>query len=113
MHRHAISQMPVVEGAAPAEDASPDLDAIIGVIEERGLLDRVFRQPETVDAPVGTVMEEPLPTVDAADDVETLFPLFTDGGNGAVVVRDGQPVGVITRSDLLDFVAHQRSRRQP
>jgi CBS domain-containing protein len=44
--------------------------------------------------------------------VETLFPLFTDGGTGAIVVRDGEPVGVITRSDLLDFVAHQRVRRE-
>jgi cystathionine beta-synthase len=112
MHRYGISQMPVVEGRAPGDEFAPRLEAIVGVIEERSLLEKVFRSPETVDATVGSVMEEPLPFVDARDDVETLFPLFTDGGNGAVVVRDDAPVGVITRSDLLEFVAHQRSNRQ-
>jgi cystathionine beta-synthase len=111
LHRHGISQMPVVRGAAPPEHTAPDLVSIIGVIQERGLLEKVFRHPEMVDAAVETVMEDPLPLIDAADDVESLFPLFTDGGNGAVVVRDGQPIGVITRSDLLDFVAHQRAQQ--
>jgi cystathionine beta-synthase len=110
MHRHGISQIPVVEGATP-EDCAPSQDAIVGVIEERSLLEKVFRQPETLDAQITTVMSEPLPFVDAVEDMETLFPLFTDGGNGAIVVRDGEPVGIITRSDLLDFVAHQRSRK--
>jgi cystathionine beta-synthase len=112
MHRHGISQMPVVAGRSTDEELAPNLASIVGVIEERSLLEKVFRNPETVDAPVSTVMDEPLPFVDARDDVETLFPLFTDGGNGAVVVRDDAPVGVITRSDLLEFVAHQRSNRQ-
>ena len=112
LHRHGISQMPVVEGTPPPEGNVPDLESIVGVIEERGLLEKVFRNPALVDAAVETVMEDPLPLVDAADDVESLFPLFTDGGNGAVVVRSGQPVGVITRSDLLDFVAHQRTLRE-
>jgi cystathionine beta-synthase len=110
MHRNGISQMPVVEGTSPAEECAPQLNSIVGVIEERSLLEKVFHHPETVDAAVATVMDEPLPTVDADEDVETLFPLFTDGGNGAVVVRDGVPIGVITRSDLLDFVAHQRAK---
>ncbi len=112
MHRNGISQMPVVAGAAPDENHAPPLTGIIGVIEERGLLEKVFRHPETVDAAVPTVMGEPLPFVDADDDLESLFPLFTDGGNGAVVVRDGEPVGVITRSDLLDFVARQRANQE-
>lgn len=112
MHRHGISQMPIVAGEPPAEGKAPDIETIIGVIEERSLLEKVFRHPETVDAAVETVIEEPLPFVDARDDVETLFPLFTGQGTGAVVVRDGEPVGIITRSDLLDFVAHQRTKRE-
>jgi cystathionine beta-synthase len=111
MHQHGISQMPVVEGALPTAGNAPPLDTIVGVIEERSLLEKVFRRPETVDAAVATVMEEPLPFVDAQDDIEALFPLFTDGGNGAVVVCDGEPVGVITRSDLLEFVAHQKTSK--
>ncbi len=105
-------QMPVVQGASPADAKAPQVEAIIGVIEERSLLEKVFRRPETVDAAVETVMEEPLPFVDARDDVETLFPLFTGQGNGAIVIRDDAPAGIITRSDLLDFVAHQKTQRE-
>ncbi len=112
MHQHGISQMPVVAGNTHSAGRAPLLETIIGVIEERSLLEKVFRRPETVEAAVETVMEEPLPFIEADEDVETLFPLFTDGGNGAVVVRDGEPVGVITRSDLLEFVAHQKTRRE-
>ncbi|HLK61731.1 MAG TPA: cystathionine beta-synthase [Chthonomonadaceae bacterium] len=112
MHHHGISQMPVVKGGVPAEGCKPALASLVGVIEERSLLEKVFRHPETVDAAVETVMEDPLPLVNAEADLESLFPLFTDGGNGAVVVRDGEPVGVITRSDLLDFVAHQRTSQK-
>lgn len=110
MHQYHISQMPVVEGVL--DDKKPTrMDSLIGVIEERSLLEKVFRRPETVEETVATVMESALPFVDAREDVESLFPLFKDGGAGAVIVRDGEPVGVITRSDLLDFVAHQRVGR--
>jgi predicted transcriptional regulator len=29
--------------------------------------------------------------------------------NAVVVAREGKPVGVLTRSDLLDFLAHKRT----
>ncbi|HZT44069.1 MAG TPA: cystathionine beta-synthase [Chthonomonadaceae bacterium] len=111
LHQHSISQMPVVEGALPKDDRPPRLETIVGTLEERSLLEKVFRHPETIDAAVATVMDEPLPIVDASDDVESLFPLFTDGGNGAIVVRDDEPAGIITRSDLLEFVAHQKAQK--
>lgn len=112
MHRHGISQMPVVEGNAPEGAKAPHLERIVGVIEERSLLEQVFHRPETVDEMVATVMEPSLPVIDADDDVESLFPLFTGGKNGAIVVRDNVPVGILTRSDLLEFVAHQRAGRE-
>jgi len=112
MHRFGISQMPVVSGELPSEDMVPALNLIVGVIDERSLLERVFRRPETVEAPVETVMGEALPLVEADEDVESLFPVFMDGGSGALAVRDGVAIGVITRSDLLEFVAHQRVRQE-
>jgi len=112
MHRHSISQMPVVDGAPPEADGEPPaLDRIVGVLEERSLLEKVFRHPESIEQTVGAVMGEPLPVVDAEDDIESLFPLFTDGGNGAIVAQGDAPVGIITRSDLLDFVAHQKTKK--
>jgi cystathionine beta-synthase len=112
MHEHGISQIPVVEGKVPEKGKAPNLESIVGVIEERSLLEKVFRQPEVIDASVAEVMEKPLPFVEAGEDMESLFPLFTDGGNGAIVVSNEEPVGVITRSDLLEFVAHQRTKQE-
>ena len=110
LHQNSISQMPVVQGNPPPVNQPPHLETIIGVLEERSLLEKVFHHPESVDSAVATVMDEPLPIVDADDDVESLFPLFTDGGNGAIVIRNGEPMGIITRSDLLEFVAHQKAK---
>ena len=112
MHQHGISQMPVAQGAsADSGSSAPHIETIVGVIEERSLLEKVFRRPEIIDDAVETVMDEPLPFVDAAEEAESLFPLFTNGGSGAIIVRGSAPIGIITRSDLLDFVAHQKARR--
>ncbi len=48
--------MPVSE--APDGDA---IEAIVGAIAEKGLLDRAFRDPEVVERTVGEVMDPPLP----------------------------------------------------
>jgi CBS domain-containing protein len=32
------------------------------------------------------------------------------GGSAVVVAEGGRPVGVLTRSDLLDYLAHQQGR---
>jgi len=40
--------------------------------------------------------------------MEEIFGKFQGGTNAVVVARDGKPVGVLTRSDLLDFLAHRR-----
>jgi predicted transcriptional regulator len=37
-----------------------------------------------------------------------VFATLTGGGNAVVVASGGTPVGVLTRSDLLEFLAHRR-----
>jgi cystathionine beta-synthase len=53
-------------------------------------------------------MQPPLATIDLGDSLDEVFPTLTGRTNAVVVTRDGRPVGVITRSDLLDYLAHQR-----
>ena len=57
---------------------------------------------------VANAMQPPLATIDAGDSLDEVFPTLTGRTNAVVVARQGRPVGVITRSDLLDFLAHQR-----
>jgi cystathionine beta-synthase len=104
LQQFGISQMPV------AESANGD-GGIVGSIQERSLLARVFREPDTVESPVGEVMDPPLDTVDILQEIESIIgPLL--GEDTALIALDGErPVGVITRSDLLEFIAHTRADR--
>ena len=97
-----ISQMPVSE--APEGD---DLSAVVGAISERGLLDRAFRDPTVVERTVGEVMDRALPTLDVTASLDEAFAVLGgDGTTALVVTRGGHPAGVITKSDLLEYLAH-------
>jgi cystathionine beta-synthase len=105
-----ISQLPVVRTAGGVKDGSIEVHNIAGSIQERTLLDKVFRAPETMRSKISTVMDAPFPLVDAAEEVERVFPLLSGAGSSAVLVqRAGMLLGIITRADLLDFVAHMKS----
>ena len=58
---------------------------------------------------VGEVMDGPLPTLDVAASVDEAFALLSDGALALLAVRDGRPMGVVTKLDLLEHLAH-RSR---
>jgi predicted transcriptional regulator len=53
-------------------------------------------------------MQPPLAAVEASATFDEVFATLTGGTNAVVVARDGKPVGVLSRSDLLDFLAHRR-----
>src|SRR5919108_994696 len=59
---------------------------------------------EVVDA----AMQPPLAAIDADEPLDEVFSTLTGQRNAVVVARDGRPVGVLTRTDLLEFLAHNR-----
>src|SRR5690242_11841274 len=81
---------------------------VIGSHQDRDLLDRVFKNPDALHEDVANAMQPPLATIDAGDSLDEVFPTLTGRTNAVVVALEGRPVGVITRSDLLEFLAHQR-----
>ena len=97
-----ISQLPVASG--PQAESIAD---IIGSIRERSLLDRLFRDPGSVEREVAEVMDPPLPVLDSAAGVEAMFLDLSRGAEAVVVVDGANLAGVLTRADLLDFLAHQ------
>jgi cystathionine beta-synthase len=101
MQRYGISQLPVVRHA-PAES----LADVIGSLNERGLLDRVFRNPDALNEEVATAMGPPLPAVDVREPVEEVFADLSGSGAAVVVARGSTPTAVLTRSDLLEYLAH-------
>ena len=103
MQRYGISQIPVVTNGT-----ARSVSDIVGSVQERTMLDRVFREPALVDASVERVMEAPFPVVNANEDVERLYAELAGGVPALLAVEDDRPVSVITKADLLEFVAHQR-----
>jgi len=53
-------------------------------------------------------MQPPLAAVDADQTLDEVFSTLTGRTNAVVVAESGKPVGVLTRSDLLEFLAHHR-----
>ena len=79
----------------------------VGSIRERELLERVFRDPDALQLDVAEAMAPPIPMVEWDAPVEMAF---ERAGTHVRAGRDqsGQALGVLTRSDLLEFLARQR-----
>jgi len=103
MQRYSISQLPVVRDGDVGSLAD-----VIGSLQDRDLLDRVFKNPDALHEDVAAAMQPPLAAVDAAQSLDEVFATLTGRTNAVVVAEQGKPVGVLTRSDLLEFLAHQR-----
>jgi cystathionine beta-synthase len=101
MQRYGISQIPVVRHE-PVES----LADVVGSIQERGLLERVFRNPDALNEDVASAMEPPLRAVEIGESVDTVFADLSAGSPGVIVASSGKPVGVLTRADLLEYLAH-------
>ena len=81
---------------------------VIGSIQDRDLLDRVFRNADALHEDVASAMQPPLATVEASASVDEIVAALTGRTNAVVVAEEGRPVGVVTRSDLLEYLAHNR-----
>jgi len=85
-----VSQIPVVEDGKA-----------VGVLIEGVLMTRALGQPSLLDRPVREVMDPPLPVVDAQLPTERLAPILTRESPAALVQKDGQLVGIVSRYDVL------------
>ena len=101
LQAYGVSQLPVSE--RPEGD---DVVGLVGSINERGLLDRAYRDPSVVDRTVGELMDAPLPLVDADASLDEAFSLLSGASTALVVVRGERPIGIVTKLDLLEYLAH-------
>jgi cystathionine beta-synthase len=101
LQEYSISQAPVVR------DGGVDVTGYVGSIRENALLDRIFRDPDALQADVAEVMGPPIAMVEFDEPIEVAFEAL-QSGPAVLVVKSGQALGVLTRSDLLEFLAHRR-----
>jgi cystathionine beta-synthase len=90
-HEHRVSQLPVM-----------DAEELVGSVGERGLLKRAMNDPQLMSAGIATVMEAPFPSVATSDPVREAVELLTGEGQALIVTEHGRPVGIVTRTDLLE-----------
>ncbi|HCO03279.1 MAG TPA: cystathionine beta-synthase [Actinobacteria bacterium] len=102
LQEFGISQAPV----SREEQATNEVSAYVGSVRERTLLDRLFRDPDSLQADVAEVMGPPLPMVEFDDPLEVAFAELQHGP-AVIVAKRGEALGVLTRSDLLEFLAHK------
>ena len=105
MRRYGISQLPVVR-----DEPVDSLADVVGSLQERELLERVFRNADALNEDVAVAMQPPLPAVDADASVDQVYEGLSGGSGAVVVVSEGRPSGILTRSDLLEFLAARRSQ---
>jgi cystathionine beta-synthase len=99
LREFGVSQMPVVNAEPPVMAAE-----IAGAVIERDLLDALFNGKAQLSDRVESHMSAPLPTIGAGEAVSTAMRALS-GADGAMVLIDGKPAGVVTRQDVLGFLA--------
>ncbi len=99
LREYGVSQLPVVKEEPPVMAAE-----VVGAVAERGLLDAVFRDRAALDSPIADHLSPPLPTAGVGEPVASVIPILERAS--AVLVHDGgRPLGILTRSDVLGFMA--------
>jgi cystathionine beta-synthase len=95
MKRDGISQMPVV-------DENGKLD---GLISEVDLLNYLLSSDGSVNHPICDIISRSVVTVQPKTSLDTLRDIASKGTVAVVVDGDQQPIGIITKIDLIDYLA--------
>jgi cystathionine beta-synthase len=89
----------VVQAEPPLAEAE-----VIGAVLERELMQSAFKDANLLDKSVRDVMGPPMPTVGSGEGVDVAVRRLEDAP-AVIVIDHGHPVGVLTRTDALGFLA--------
>ncbi len=92
MHKHAISQMPVLSKGEVIGSVSDKL--LIKKLSEDGSSKKLYEEQ------VNKVMEPPFPTVDEDTPIDLLIPIL-NFYPAILVIKGKRIIGIVTRADLL------------
>jgi cystathionine beta-synthase len=96
MTQYNVSQLPViVEGDC------------VGHLSEPNLMAHVLENPTLLDDSVQTMMDPPLPVVDAHLDLQAVTRLLTRQNPAVLIRREGELSGILTRFDVLRYLTGQ------
>ena len=99
LREFGVSQLPVVAAEPPVMAAE-----VIGAVSERTLLQALFAGNAQLADRIESHMAAPLPAIGGGESIGSLMQALADA-DGAMVLIDGKPAGVVTRQDVLGFLA--------
>ena len=95
MHQHGVSQMPVVGADG----------TLVGLIEEVDLLNHMLeKHVHSHDEPIDALVQNAGAVFPPETSLEESMPSLT-AGYALIVVENSKPVGILTKIDVLDYVA--------
>lgn len=97
MKAHGISQLPIMKDGR-----------LLGAVAEVDLLRYLVSGEHSLDSPVEPLVESDYATVSPETRVENVQGLLNDA-RMAVVLDDGRIVGIVTKIDLIDYLARRAS----
>jgi cystathionine beta-synthase len=100
LREYGVSQMPVVKHEPPVRSAE-----VVGAVIETELLSAVFADRTSLEQPVAQHMSPALPSVGSGETIETAVAAL-EKDSAVLVLDSGDPVGILTRSDVLGFLAN-------
>lgn len=101
MREHGVSQLPVLRAEPPVV-----LGEVAGSVDERHLLDAVFTGRARLADPVAEHLGPQLPRIGAGEATDALQAALAEA-DALLVLDEAKPVGVVTRTDLLTFLAKE------
>ncbi len=99
MRQFDVSQMPVLTAEPPVV-----MGEVVGSIDEKTLVDAVFSGRAQLTDPLKEFVAPPLGLIGMHESVANARTALTSA-DALLVVNDGKPVAVLTRSDLLTYLS--------
>ena len=94
LRKFEISQIPVMRG-----------HEVVGSVNDVGVMQSVFDSADILHQPVTEVMGRAFPALEQGEEIERAYKLLTLANPAIVVTDDGEPIGVLTRQDIISFLS--------
>jgi len=99
MKKYDVSQLPVLTAEPPVV-----MGEVVGALDERALVDFIFSGKAKLTDSISEFIGSPLGLIGVDESVATAQKALATA-DALLVTKDGKPVGVLTRQDLLTFLS--------
>jgi cystathionine beta-synthase len=102
MHDTGVSQVVV----SVTKELPLAAKEVVGTLRELELMDLIFRDDGVLDRPISHIMSPPMPMIGIGEPVARVVSCLEQGPS-VLVLDGGHPIGVLTRSDVLSYLAER------